>query len=114
MGYLTDSHRFEVKIDGHSTSLKIKRVNLFPVGETTDEDLFQLEERVTVNGVKKRPELNGKSGSVKGSYKKGSLFVQIDGHSQGVSVKIENLLLEACAYESNPDDFEYSKHVMMK
>ena len=44
--YLTDSHRFEVKIDGHSTSLKIKRVNLLPVGETTDEDLFQLGERV--------------------------------------------------------------------
>ena len=90
VGYLTDSHRFEVKIDGHSTSLKIKRVNLLPVGETTDEDLFQLGERVTVTGVKRRIELNGKSGSVKGFYKTGSLFVQIDGHPQGVSVKTEN------------------------
>ena len=62
VGYLTDSHRFEVKIDGHSTSLKIKPANLLPVGETTDDDLFQLGERVTVTGVKRRPELNGNLG----------------------------------------------------
>ena len=108
VGYLTDSHRFEVKIDGHSTSLKIKPANLLPARETTDDDLFQSGERVTVTGVKRRPELNGKSGSVKGAYIPGSLFVLIDGHSECVSVKTENLLPEACPYESDPDDFDYS------
>ena len=110
VGYLTDSHRFEVKIDGHSTSLKIKPANLLPVRETTEDDLFQSGERVTVTGVKRRPELNGKSGSVKGvSYNPGSLFVLIDGHSECVSVKTENLLPETCPYESDSDDdFDYS------
>ena len=79
------------------------------MGETTDDDLFQIGERVTVTGVKRLTELNGKSGSVKGAYKPGSLFVLIDGHSQGVSVKIENLLPEACPYELDSHDFEYSK-----
>ena len=110
VGYLTDSYRFEVKIDGHSTSLKIKPANLLPARKTTDDDLFQSgERRVTVTGVKRRPELNGESGSVKGvSYNPGSLFVLIDGHSECVSVKTENLLPETCSYESDPDDFEYS------
>ena len=62
-----------------------------------------------MTGVKRLIELNGKSGSVKGAYKPGSLFVLIDGHSQGVSVKIENLLPKACTYESDSDDFEYSE-----
>ena len=78
--------------------------------ETTESDLFQKGDRVTVTGVKTRKELNGKSGSVVGraltnSYR---FEVLIDGHSRGVYVKIEILLPESCPYESDSDDFDYS------
>ena len=77
--------------------------------ETTESDLFQKGDRVTVTGVKTRKELNGKSGTVKGlSLTDPYRFeVLIDGHSRGVNVKIENLLPESCPYESDPDDFDY-------